>query len=758
LSAEAENHPAARSRAVELALCLGFAAFALVFCVWYFTSFCRITPAEELARSGWQPIVGGAFALIFGVVAQYLARRGQRTGGLLLAALAGALGLLLLVGLFFSGVRARVLLLLGTAVFFTLAVSLGAFLLSSVLKVRLSSAAEELALSGALGLGALALIYFLLGQVGLFRIWVLAPATLGLGALGARRLPRLAEGFCAEMLRTVRSGGVLGSALLALICGAYLLRLFYCFSPPMLGFMDYDALEYHLAAPLEWLESGWVSFLPHNAYANMPAAAELLYSPGLALAPDRWGGLHFSRLINLGCSELATLAVFAGARRLSGRRSALLAATIFFAGTWLADLTVNPYVEPVLLMATTAALLAFLAATGRGRLDLRRIALCGLLAGTACAAKYPALVLVAIPLVAVVFLTGLASRTSPAKVLVGTLLAGGLALAVVSPWYLRNWVAAGNPVYPLAASVFDSPYWDDEKEQRWQKAHRPGLGPAKAIGNAFWGRAGSRTNVLLHYENLRSGPLIIVFLPLAICGLLRRRKRGAIGLALLVGVYVAGWATLTHQIPRFLYPAYGGIALLAAVGAAELPRKWGRLLAPGLVLGATLVAAPGQFDYVRMHRGDPPAAVLSGREDAQSYLESLRYAGTSWEAINAVNRLPAGSKVLLVGEVRRALFDVPVIYCTVWDTHPLTAILSAPDADEAAARLREMGITHVCVNGAEFNRLRKSYGYLPLTPDQNEVRRRLFSRHLKSMGSWPGGWRLWKLDTTTTDTTVAPRK
>ncbi|MHC4914103.1 MAG: hypothetical protein ACYTGB_01315 [Planctomycetota bacterium] len=713
-----------------------FSVFALGVGWLYFTGSNRMTPLVLGAKLfGWVLPVGALAAFVAGGVLDRLARRGGGFPLRLLTGLALTLVVLLAGGLIVPGLRSRVVTLIEAALLVVSAISLGCFLLER-LRFRPACGAEGLALGGALGLAALATVFFLLGQVGLFRGWVLGIVTLAALPLGLRPAGDLAERLFSSAGRLLRGAGLAGCTLLVLMLILYLVRLLHCFSPPTMGPADYDALEYHLAAPLEWLRGGFVSFLPHNAYANMPAAAEMLYAPGLALAPGRWGGLHFSRLVNLCSSELATLAVFAGARRLAGRRPALLAAAIFFCGTWLADLTVSPYVEPVLLLFITAGWVATTAAVSRGRLDLRRLQTAGLLAGAACAAKYPALVLVAGPLVLAVLAAGLALRQKPAKAVTAAVAVGALALCVAAPWYLRNWVSGGNPVYPLAGSVFSSPHWDEGKDERWTKAHSPKANPARALWNVAAGRKGAG------WENVRSGPLLVVFLPLAAWGVWRRRRRGAVPIALLTLTFIALWASITHQVERFLYPAYGGLAVLAAVGAAQLPRRYAGTLASGVVLLGAMACAPAQYWYVRWARTpakmpSPPCTVMLGLADEEEYL-NFGY----WQVINDVNRLPAGSRVLLVGEARSALFTVPTSYATVWDTHPLAAALaSSADAAEAADRLGKAGVTHFLWAWPEYKRLKKSYGgYLPLDDAARERLRRLERDEMRRVGAWGGSY------------------
>jgi len=691
-------------------------------------------------------LIAAGVVLAGGVVLCFAARRrrvSRRAGWGALAVLAAAA----LAGAFTPGLGSRVLVAALVLLTLAAAVGLGALVLR-LLGVRTRSAAEELGWSGALGLGTLSLGFVLIGLVGLFKPLALAAAALAALIVGWRELWRLVPRLAEAARRAQRCAGVLGNALVLFLIALLAWRAAYCFAPPLLGEADYDALEYHLAAPLEWLAAGRVSFLAHNVYANMPAGAEMLYALGLGCLPDFFSGYCFAKLLGLGASVLSAFAVYAAARRMGGRRAALAGAAIFFSGLWLADLASAPFVEHFLILYVTVAWSAFaaFAAHRPPPTAYRLLAVAGLAAGFAAATKYTAAVLVAAPLGAAVLVAGLLRafprpepRTpdpEPKPRVVGTLaaaaLVGALALAVASPWYVRNWLADGNPFYPLAASVFPSRHWDADKQARWARAHAPQEHPAAAAWNALAGRlesdgrAPDPRSSALAWRNLFTGPLLAVFAPLVPLALWRRRRRAAafaLWLAALAAVYVAGWAGLTHQIDRFLWPAFGGLAALAATGSAALIGRAGRGFVPGVVLAGALFVAPAEVLWTQAVHKLPGARVLAGRADPHRFLNSLEAGeGLAWRSIAAVNSLPPGSKVLLVGEARPALFRVPTVSATVFDTHPLErALAESTTPRELARRLRALGVTHVYCNWSELGRLRTTYG-VPLSPEERRRR------------------------------------
>ncbi len=75
--------------------------------------------------------------------------------------------------------------------------------------------------------------------------------------------------------------------------------------------------------------------------------------------------------------------------------------------------------------------------------------------------------------------------------------------------------------------------------------------------------------------------------------------------------------------------------------------------------------------------------------------------------------LPSDAKVLYVGESRAYYAKQPVVWSTAFDQHPFTAMSNeAKTTEELLTALRSRGITHVYVNFAELDRLRRGYNYM----------------------------------------------
>ena len=495
----------------------------------------------------------------------------------------------------------------------------------------------------ALGMGALALLTLGLGLAGWF-----GPSLFRTGLLAGALLAAWDLYRDRKALASWATGLKLDGLALAQAAGATCLLLPLAaglLAPPS----DYDALEYHLGAPAAYLRQGRISFLEDNIYASFPENQEMLYLAGLAATGTHAGGAAAAKALNLACWALAALALLGLGRRHASPRAggwaalALLASPwVLLTGGWLV------YNEPALALFSLLA--AALAWEGQA-------SLAGLMAGLAFGVKYPAALFLLLPLA-----LGLAFR-SPRKALVFT----ALALAAASPWLLKNLAATGNPVYPLL-----------EGHTAWDAAHAPGPRDWEHLAASL--------------DGLGSGmllcPALLVFLPFGWFQPSRKVRAAALAW-ILVGV--ALWFLFTHRVDRFCLPFLPAACFAVGVGVEAMACHAGGWLGRCVIGVVALVAAA---------TGILQAADGLGRR-ADPWGADATY---STAAIREVNRLPAGSRVLFVGEAEtfyvRLDGAVRVVAPTVFDAKPF----------EAAEDLKAQGFTHVYLNWPELVRLQATYG------------------------------------------------
>jgi 4-amino-4-deoxy-L-arabinose transferase-like glycosyltransferase len=282
----------------------------------------------------------------------------------------------------------------------------------------------------------------------------------------------------------------------------------------------------------------------------------------------------------------------------------------------------------------------------------------------------------------------------------------------VVPWLVKNWVLAGNPVYPLLTNVWPSPYWSPAQAALFAEKHY------SSFDTTGWLQLGER---LWRYSflEMNAGPLLLMTAPLVL--LVRRvdattRRAGW----LFVAAY-ASWWLLTFRPWRFLFPAFPLAAMVAgwALHAFDGERwvRWAIRGTVGLVLGVglSLMAFFVLVDAERLIRVPPQMSILQyalghvGRDEFVARMGKAMFEPIVWMNKN----LPPTAKVLYLGEARVALARHAVVWATAYDQHPLTEMTQrAKTEEELLSLMRERGITHVYINFSELQRLSKSYGYL----------------------------------------------
>src|SRR5262249_5455927 len=179
-------------------------------------------------------------------------------------------------------------------------------------------------------------------------------------------------------------------------------------------------------------------------------------------------GVYVAQLLNVLLAVLAVAGAWLAGRefgRLPGIVAGLTLATCPFL-TWLCGIA---YVENGMLAMATLSLACLVRMVRESTESAIRWAIAsGLLAGFACGFKYTAIPTVALPMLVAWLIAGRARLPAALAFTIAS-------AAAFAPWAIRNTINTGNPVFPLARSVFhERPgIWSDEAAGRWQEGHRP---------------------------------------------------------------------------------------------------------------------------------------------------------------------------------------------------------------------------------------------------------------------------------------------
>lgn len=596
---------------------------------------------------------------------------------------------------------------------------------------------ETLAFSVGVGLSELSLLTLAIGLCGgLHHLWCFVlpiGAVVGLGAWQWKRgeFQRCIGTIAGAHDAATTDGHWLGRWGLWLGVPFLLLILFGGVLPPW----EFDVREYHLQVPKEWYLNGKIGFLPHNIYGNMPLGAEMHALLAMVLMPgerDWWWGALAGKTVIAAFAPLTALALFAAGRRFVSTTAGVVAALVYISTPWVSYVSIQGLIEGAvafyLLLAVYAMLLSrrqvgpvcrkgpdaadsgvkrssaarsrpadgtYRGAAPDDSVVRGRILLAGFLAGSAAACKYPALLFVVLPLAVWSAFHGRKLNWKHASL---------FSLAVVCAcglWLGKNWVLAGNPVYPL---VFGGKTRTAEKTEQWNRAHQV---PRDAEGRRYSGAQARNAIERFAWRSDWVSPLLIPFAVMAF--VTSRRRRLAWWMAAMFLYFMLAWWLATHRIDRFWVPVLPIVALLAGMGAVwSAERVWRRTALTVLVCGLLanllfLLFTTRDLGYL--------VALDELRRDEVTREHAVPRVNPVHRYLNGA--VPKGHAVLLVGDAQPFDLEVPVLYNTCFDDCIFEQIMKGRTREERRAALLDRRLSHIYVSWSEIERYRSpgNYGF-----------------------------------------------
>jgi hypothetical protein len=462
---------------------------------------------------------------------------------------------------------------------------------------------------------------------------------------------------------------------------------------------EYDALWYHLGFPKLWLAQGYLVDLPAEYVSLYPMTWELIFGAGLAL-----GGPIAAKLLHFACLPLIGLLTYQLAWRFVPRASPWLAVVFFVTIPTVLWEASTAYIDLALAMhvgLTVYAILRYLEVPDRHWLILAAVNL-----GLGLATKHLALFALAIILSAMALLLWFRNRNLR-QALSPVLLLGMLSLLLALPWYLRSWLASGNPVFPELFEIFGAP------TERWDAITQEGL-------NSFmikFGRPRTALNMLalpwditMHASRYGGtfGPAFLLLLP--VLALLRRRSQITPWLMFFALSYIGLWASPISSFQlRFLVPITPVLAILAAEACDRLALSLRTLVShgrPALYAIIVLLLLLNLPPFITLHEGDRvggngwlthvirqiPISVVIGKESQEDYLMRTVPSYAAWSYINT--HLPSDARVLTFSGGDHFYSERERIWCYAAIARP--AIWATQGQEQQALRkLQELSISHV---------------------------------------------------------------
>ena len=519
----------------------------------------------------------------------------------------------------------------------------------------------------------------------------------------------------------------------------------------------YDSLVYHLALPAEYIKNNSIEPAAYNLYSHFPQNAEMIFL--LAL---KTGDEVSANIVTFILSAMLAFAVrdfirknFSSDYFPSAHSVAfmLLATSPFF--MFLAPSTYVEFHQALLSFAAFIFVMKYKTAislptesSGPFTHDERYsptgiIIISGLLAGFAIGVKYTAfasllalnVMMLADFILMIAKRNSVAGRTATAtnphlfiRHIKDILIFNLVAFIAVSPWLVKNYIFARNPVFPFFSGFFggaSSVGWN----QRAAAGYFAAITEYSHKSSVFISLVMLPYNMLVRPLSFGGGidvlgdfgwyPLFFFGALGSVFVLIKEKSIKLFYTFLYVFTVGIVWF-MTKPVLRFLVPASSVAAVLSGIGAGYFLRK----KIPGIIKAGIaallLVFVFDNFYYfnfiVRFFR---PVNFLLGRENKSGYLSrTLKY--SPYPAFEFINNLleekkSADPKVLFVGEQRSFYCNAPLVAPSVFAPNPLVEWAdSAPSPSELFNKIKSQGFTLIFYNISEGKRL-EPYGIFNFT-------------------------------------------
>jgi hypothetical protein len=562
---------------------------------------------------------------------------------------------------------------------FLIAVGLGRLVLFNI-SLSGASSGEDFIFGAGVGLGILSCAIFILGAT-----QILYPSTvyllLGISGIfsffGWRVRPVGLNRTAPKKLKHTAVDVFIGSLLLISLLLGLLLVL-----TPAIG---NDVLTYHLGAPKLYLQHHGFYLIPGNLCSNYPLNAEMLYIIGLLLGGDTVAkGIHF------GMALLTLMGMVQFARHLvPGAIYISISLLVFYS---IPSVFVNShmaYVDLALTFYIFLSVYAFL--NWFLRKQIQWLVICGVFTGFSAATKYSALLLPFMGCLGILYVSRRReNHNRQAFQFLGVYLFS--VLVVGSPFYIKNWVLTGNPLYPFLYSILGGAGWDMELSRQYD-LFLNSLGMGRGLLDYLllpW-------NVSFHakmnspvFDGIL-GPLFILTLPFAIW---IRNTPAALKIAMAYcGITFLFWIASVHQI-RYLIPIFPLLSIMVGYVLKYYRRK--NVLLFSVLL--TIVAGGLGFNGYHIFKDFQiisPVQVFTGRESRNAFLDRMIPSHGMFQYINT--HLPENARIFFIYMKNPGyLCDRAYYSDSVMESHTMEKILSgATKPGQVYKHLKNRGSTHI---------------------------------------------------------------
>ena len=581
--------------------------------------------------------------------------------------------------------------------------------LTKRLSLQFVNSSEKLAFSFFLGTGVVGLLILFTGLMGLLRGWAVLSLLLLALALTARDIPQLWQSLirASHTAFANREARIVSILFIGFIAFVILRTL----APPHIA----DELIYHLPVPRQFVQEGRIFPLFDNSLGNMPFLLHMIYTLLLLAGSD-----VAAKLFSLFLAIATAVLLYAFCSRYITRRVGVTAMFAFFASGMIVELAVTTRIDVSLagmLFACTYAMINYLTTRALSWLWLSAV-----FAGFSLGIKHTAALWIF--LVGILYLVEtMRKRESILKVLQSGVIYTFIALAVASPWYIKNAIWFHNPIYPFVTGEVatfgqDGLRYFNADDERRLDAHfaavqkeRPDLvarlnGHLTEAANARvsrhplrWWEFFIEPNKYLMSEPNQFPNYLFLLTPLVV--FLRPGKW--IWWLLILSLAFVFIVTFTSWIARYLVPAYPALTIISAYILTRLSARLESQLSiakriPRYVLAIMLVIVAAMC--AASMRQYKTLLYVSGTHSRNDFLTRI----PSYGPLDFINtQLPASARLLMIGAQMNYGLDRPYYSDESWFATKWRRLLVHNDSLEGVNQeLKAQGITHILYNPSLF--------------------------------------------------------
>jgi len=561
------------------------------------------------------------------------------------------------------------------------------------------NSAEHLAFSFFLGTGVVGLLVLFMGLLGLLRSWPILILLLLALALTMRDLPQLWQSVIRATQTAFEAKVVTG-----VFIGLFVLMVLRTLTPPHAA----DELIYHLPVPQQFVQAGRVFPSYDNSLGNMPFLVHMIYALCLLAGSD-----IAAKLFSLFLAIVTAVSLYAFCSRFMARQVGVIALFAFFASGMIVELAVTARIDVSLagmLFACTYAMINYLSTRSRAWLWLSAV-----FAGFSLGIKHTAALWIF--LVGIMYLVEtIRSRESIGKVLQYGIIYTCLALAVASPWYIKNAIWFHNPIYPFVTGEVAEfgpngiRYFNAEDERKLDAHFEAALNNIPDVVAAQQQELASAANARLERHPMRLWEFFFrpkaylmsepyqfpnyLFLVIPLIVFLKPGKWSWWLLIMALGFVFS--VTATTWISRYLVPAYPELTIVAADTLYKLSTR----LRPRLTIAKripeyalALAFVPVITDSVLLFRYFHSFDYVTGTVSRHEFLTRLSF----YKPLEFVNReLPSTARVLIIGAQMNYGLNRPYYADESWFATKWRRLLVENDSlDAVNERLKQQGFTHI---------------------------------------------------------------